>query len=206
MGFTNIHHATQLLNHAGGEQFFPAIMPDHQRFINLNGHNFTQEELDAFTDILHHPRKDVWLRRKNDIDKFLVAGRADDPIDRPSVRTSTGLKKDHRPAVRRIDEPEDTSPKPALAFVLIIRGRSAALCSKVRLSYSLKAAAAVMFEEAVNGYSTVFSAALLKTDVRRLDQPDAQFKKVDTIAQLYEAVEGRDRDAIALLCGEASLF
>lgn len=143
MGFTNVHHAFELLRNAGGEQCTPAILPDFQKFVTMIGQYFEQEELDAFSEALRHPTKDVWLHR-NDSKHVLFPGLADAPIDRPSVRTSSGLKKGHRPAVRRNNEPEDTTPEPALAFVLVIRGKSAALCSKVRILYTLNLAAAAM--------------------------------------------------------------
>lgn len=57
-----------------------------------------------------------------------------------------------------------------------------------------------MFEEAVNGYSTDFSAAMLKADVGKLRLGRArEFRKVDTITQLRASVD--DESVIAFLCG-----
>lgn len=197
MGSTNIRFARDLLRHAGGEQFMPAIMPELNRFVHLQGHFFEQEELDTYAKLLSDLRKDTWLHK--DKQGNLVTGRADDPIDRPSVLTSSGLKENHRPAVRRIDEP-DTTPKQALAFVLVIQGKSAALCGKVRLFYTLDAAAAAMFAEAANGYSTVFSAAILRADAKRFMVEAPGYRKVDTISALAES-GGEKGKAIAMLCG-----
>lgn len=146
MGFTNVHHAEELLRNAGRTQCTPAIVPNFQRFVTIIGHYFEQEELDAFAEVLRHPKKDVWLHWNNAKYTF-QPGLADSPIDRPSVRTSSRFedKEEHRATVRQTNEPEDTSPKPALAYVLVVRGKSAALCSKVRILYTLDAAAAAMY-------------------------------------------------------------
>lgn len=202
MGLTNIRFASDLLRMAGSQRALPAVFPEFNKGVLLNGHFFEQEELDAYAAWLRHPLKDIWLRR-DDQATALIPGPADQPIDKPSVVTSSGVQENHTPAYRRSDEPMDTTLKPARAFVLVVRGRSAALCGKVRVLYTLNAAAAAMFEEAVNGYSTVFSAAVLRTDVGRMgEEGGAEFRKVDTVAQLYEAASGEGNGkVIAVLCG-----
>ena len=48
--------------------------------------------------------------------------------------------------------------------MLVIMGKNASRAAKVLVEYSRQDAASAMLREALNGYSTVFSAALLKED------------------------------------------
>jgi hypothetical protein len=86
-----------------------------------------------------------------------------EPIKRPRVQVS--------PALVELNEITYASRKPEsmLAYVIVIQGKSGSDCSKVIWKHNRIDIARAMFEEVINGYSVVFSGAMLVDDYQRLN-------------------------------------
>ena len=201
MSPTIIHSHDGILQYAGREGFSTQAVLGHlQKPVLITARSFVQEEIDALANVLRTTNRDMWLRTSKQ--SFIpTPGPYDDATPIPSIYLSNGLvkDKDSRPvgAVQTVR----ISAQPDMAYIIVVRGRSAALCSKVRLFYSLSAAGIGILEEACNGYLTAFSAALLKSDVSRLTDSRLHLTKVDSLMKLYAyAGVPPKEDTIPLYC------
>jgi len=91
-------------------------------------------------------------------------------------------ERQHYSGVRKDDEehPEEVGPEQEkLVYILITQGRSGDSLSKVVIEPTLDRSAAHAMHEALNGYSTVFMAAMLKVNVGKLKDDSYSFKAVE---------------------------
>lgn len=85
----------------------------------------------------------------------------------------------------------------------MIQGKNANERSKVVVEHTLEDAATSMLHEAINGFSVVFTGALLRSDSTKLflqsKQRSYSFKKVPDIAALND-FESHGFDQIGIIC------
>jgi hypothetical protein len=67
-----------------------------------------------------------------------------------------------------------------------VRGNEGALINKTRILYDREMAAMACIEEALNGYSVVFSGAILAAGIHSLRSPDAACLQLDADGGLDE--------------------
>jgi hypothetical protein len=146
MVLQHVGQASELLDHAGKERSENVILAEYKTVL-LNGHNFEQVELDQFAGLLRQA-PDLWCHFNNDSRSAPTA------LPHPSIRLARSLALP--------PPPKTTTPQPPLAFVIIVQGLEGAHINKVRISYSREKAAAACMEEALNGFSVVFSGAVLE--------------------------------------------
>lgn len=73
--------------------------------------------------------------------------------------------------------------------------------SKVRIFYSYFAVAAGIMEEALQGFSVVFSGAMLKGDIPKLGREQVAFRRVDGLkALIAEADMERADNKVSIYC------
>lgn len=199
MGITNVHHASQILQCAGSEKADQALLADFGKYVLLVGRGFEQEEIDTFAEVLHTPHRDRWVEyNKSDVPKVVPIDRQLVPI--PTLYTSPGLKDDGSINLR-FDKPKDANGETIeLVYVIVVRGPHGALFSKVRVFYSRFAVAAGIMEEALQGFCVVFSAAMLKRDVKRLGQDGVRFAKMESLRGLITSVDQETAADVILLC------
>ena len=199
MSPTNIHYADQILQRAGYESTTQAQIMPFGKAILLICREFTQEEVKALTEVLHAPRLETWFEYNGIKDPKPVTNDKGLPI--PSIYTSPGLKRDSGIS-GRFDEPKSASGVPIeIAYVIIVRGASGAMFSKVRVFYSLFAVAAGIMEDVLQGWSVVFSAALFKRDVQKLGHIGVDFEKVGKLSDLVKSMdEERAWTSVLLYC------
>ncbi|KAF2453420.1 hypothetical protein BDY21DRAFT_366969 [Lineolata rhizophorae] len=187
------HDILARVNEWGAHQ---AIIQPLEEPVLVDPHRCHDGDVARYVDLItfcraRHWLQSVWLRRKRDsaADFEFVEG-APARVKVPRMHLSPGL----------VDYSRlfgDTPFKsPDLACVLVVQGASCNLESKVRFEMDRDLAGVAMLEEALNGYSVVFSAATLKSQLEGgLDG------KVFKHVQSLEALKGcAGTDTIGLLC------
>ena len=174
-----------------------AVIPAFNKGVLLIGREFVQEEIDNFSGLLYSGLRDRWIQ--DDGRAITQAVTSDNIVSYPSLYTSPGLREDRRWSGLQ-EKPRDKDGRPIeLAYIIVVRGRSAGLFSKVRVFYSTFAVAAGILEEALQGFSVVFSAAILKRDVSRLTHRDLPFRKAHGVNTLIQAAD-EEEPTILLWC------
>lgn len=146
MGQSNIHYPAQILLRAAQNGVFSdqaLVQPFNKPVLVVSG-AFSQEEIDSHTWCLKDPNIGSWVRRGTSNTSSAIS--ADDSLHVPQVRTGPGLS-------------QNLTPSDQTRYILVIQGRSGASKAKVLEETSLPMAASAIMHEALNGYSTVFSAA-----------------------------------------------
>ena len=89
-----------------------------------------------------------------------------------------------------------------LVYLMVIQGRSGALKSKLLVRWDLSAEGAEMLYESSNGYSVVFSGAILKSMwmKRREWERGCRFKKAGSLKELQEMEANESEKIIGVLC------
>lgn len=168
-----------------------AMIGYFNKFVLLVGREFAQEEIDAFERCLYCLYRDRWIR--DDEHQIPEVAEADANVAIPTLYTSPGLYEERSYAQLKEE------PAVEIVYIIVVRGRSAALYSKVRIFYSRYAVAAALMEETLQGNSVVFTAAILKQDVLRL-QDQLHFRKVASLGKLREENSGDERTTIPICC------
>jgi len=197
MGVTNIHHAHQVLSFAGREQAEQALIAYFCKDVLLVGRSFAQEEIDTFAGCLRSPYRDRWVEDNGQGITQPTGSDTNNLI--PALYTSPGLHEERR--ARYLQEtPKDKNGQPIeLAYIIVVRGRSGALYSKIRVFYSIFVVAAGMLEEASQGFPVVFSASMLKRDIPRLTNRELAIRKAESLNTLIQAAD-EDEPSILLCC------
>ena len=191
MGVTNIHHASQVLDRAGHEIADQAVIAHFSKGVLLVGRSFTQDELESFAEAIHTPHHNKWVEYSGTDAPRPVA--TDKPVLIPTLYTSPGLRS------RRGTPQSANGELVEVAFVIVVQGGSGALFSKTRIFYSPFVVAAGIMEEALRGMCVVFSAALLRRDVKKLGRSGFPLVKV-TMEKLVVAANEEGPGGEILLC------
>ena len=171
------------------------IMP-FGKFVLLNGREFTQEEVKSLRPVLQASSHDIWFEYSGM--KGPKPATNDKSLPISCAYTSPGLASG---ITGRFGELKSASGVPIeIAYVIVVRGASGALFSKVRVFYSLFAVAAGIMEEVLQGWSVVFSAAMLKRDVQKLGGNGVEFQKVGKLSELIKSVDEERAWTSVILC------
>jgi hypothetical protein len=189
MSPTNIHNAGALLSRAGNDGTLAdqaVIMPFNKPVFIVSG-PFSQDDIDQYRWCLKSPHIGSWIREDAVSTSAASTGAitpADDRLEIPQIRVSPGLS----PKLPSGDQTR---------YVLVIQGRSGAKKVKVMVGNTVEQAAATMMHEALNGYSTVFSASYNGPALHNLPS-GAKFERSHELAQT-QANEGH-RTVVNLVC------
>nr|POE54178.1 hypothetical protein CFP56_63481 [Quercus suber] len=144
MGITNIHRPSQLTTRSAYEFADQAMIQPLQQPVLVVTGPFSQADVDKYEWCLRSTQLDSWILRNHQTGKCSFVD-ADSGIRVPQIRVGPGLA----------DKEEQHQRK----YILVIQGNSGNSRAKVVIEDSLEKAATTMLHAALNGYSTVFSAA-----------------------------------------------
>jgi hypothetical protein len=199
MGRTNIHNATSLLSRVGREFEEIAYLAYAEKLVYIISTGLNQSDLDFYTDHIRTNLTCCWFEKDQGCLTKFRASRADDRLPVPKIVVSRGLREPGSELPRRVsrndNEPQDTMLRtPELSYVLLSQGSSGAMRAKITIEQTLERAAAHVMHEALNGYSVVFSAAILRVNLPRLSDDSYSLRVVqnsEELALLGSVVEDR---------------
>ena len=137
------------------------------------------------------------------------SARQPQPSAIPKITLSPGVSKFWREPLRRpIPESETTLE---IAFIAVIQGSAGSAVKKVVVSSEYPNIATAIFNEAINGYSVVFTGACLKSELEKArDYGPASlaviWRKVAALDQMFEtrtrasSRDGNERLVVGVLC------
>lgn len=149
------------------------IQPHGKRFLVVSG-ALSQHDVDQYIWCFTSSEVGKWIQ-ENETAPGSVITAADTGLDVPQIRVSPGLSQ--------------TSSDGRIRYALIFQGISGANKAKLMIADTLDQAAVIMLHEALNGFSTVFSAAYLPQptnpySVRSVGPTDASFTKASALSDL----------------------
>jgi hypothetical protein len=189
MSPTDIHDPVALLSRAGNDGTLAnqaMIMPFNKPVLIVSG-PFSQDDIDQYRWCLKSPHIGSWIR--------------EDAVSASAASTGAITPADHRLEIPQIRVSPGLSPKlpsgDQTRYVLVIQGLSGANKVKVMVGNTVEQAAATMMHEALNGYSTVFSASYNGPALHNLPI-GAKFERSYELAQT-QASEGH-QTVVNLVC------
>jgi hypothetical protein len=205
MGRNNVRSGKDLLQRAGNRSVIPSVVPEFNDLpIVIIGYNFLQDDLDRYVNVIRFGHNDTWvqflssaprsLREPFEQPKF-TDGPTDQRLTVPKIHVSQGLR-NYPPYGQRRESQE----QPDLAYILVVQGCGGAFRSKLVLRTNLETAGAEMFYEAVNGFSVVFTGAILKKNLEKRADQEYCFKKVDTLDELQAMDADESQKVIGVMC------
>lgn len=204
MSPTNIRYASDLLTRAGtifDDQ--ATIQPLGKQVYTIYTDTFLQEALDTYASLFRHGVEGRWLSYSNDFTKVIKVVQPSPPSDIPKLVISCALAEDSRPGS---PEAPDQHPGESLDLLLIFQGSAASQRSKLAVARSLTDAATIMLHEAMNGFSTVFTEALLRSDMKQLFHDGGyrgySLRKCQDVASLnaFSKERSEDEDELGVIC------
>jgi len=178
--------------------------------IVIVGHDLAQDDLDRYVRFIRYGHNDTWLHLRwpspasmdERCDQPIIEhGSPDQPITIPKVHVSQRLGGPRRSrSYQQEEKPHEIRKDPALAFLLVIQGRSGGSRGKLVLRTDLHIAGAEMFYEAINGYSVVFSGVILKTNLGRRTDITFSFRKAHSLAERVDMDADGSQKLIGVLC------
>jgi hypothetical protein len=209
MGLNNVRSGHGLLTRAGNCIEIPSVIPEFGNLpIIIAGYNFDQDDLDRHIPLLRYEHSDAWIdllesglrtAGERGSARTMTFGPADESWKVPKIHVSQGLRPSQpRPFLR--DGDEEKSGAPVLAYIMVFQGRSGAFRSKLVLRTTLDQAGAEMFHMAANGFSLVFSGAMLKKNLEERKDINSNFKRVDNLDELQVVDSDQLEKVIGVLC------
>ncbi|KAL8919741.1 MAG: hypothetical protein Q9208_006607 [Pyrenodesmia sp. 3 TL-2023] len=201
MSPTNIRKAPALLQHAGKTLDDQAtIQPFNRPVYTVYISEFLQEDLNKYSKLFNHGIEGQWLSNsRNPTGGVLKVVDPSPPSTIPKISISWVLN----PTSTSTQSPQLEYP---LDFILVIQGNNALERSKVIVARSAEHAATSMLHEAMNGFSVVFTGALLRSDTEELfssserSQP-FQFVKMPDVMALMACTNKMSKK-----CGEVRII
>lgn len=203
MGRTNVRSGHEFLARAGGSHESPSVMPElGNQPVLIWGYNLSQDDLDEHVSTLRYAQNDSWMEAKRSTTDDPYAPYApcssDQPMAIPKVHVTRGLKWPQLLYGEHKDKPQPELSD--LLFVLIVQGRGGSARSKLVKRVDLKQAGAEMFFESANGFSVVFSGAMLKKDWEKRGDTEYTFQAVASFWELFAMEEEVTRKVIGVVC------
>ena len=190
MSPTNIRHGSELVSRAGQSwDDLATIMPFGRKVYIDCLNNFPQEVINTYTKLLDKGIQGQWLSSGKDVTRTINVVEPSPPLEIPRVCMSHALSQEPR-YPQPIKHESAPQPWEQLGYLLIVQGRNACERSKVVVEQRKNDAGKAMLHEAMNGFSVVFTGAMLRSDIcalfdeRRTWHPS--FKKVPDIPSLVE--------------------
>ncbi|KAI4191388.1 MAG: hypothetical protein LQ346_004764 [Caloplaca aetnensis] len=201
----NIRKGDALLQRAGttfDDQAFigPLQRPVYLVYVSA----FLQEDVDKYAKLFDHGVEGQWLSHANDPTGLLRVVDAGPPCAVPKLTISSILE--NPPLAKKMKVYPFQEPRELMDLPLVVQGKDASGRSKVVVARSFEDAATSMLHEAINGFSVVFTGALLRSDMNHLFSSKRSrpfdFKKVPDVAALnnFSTKTTRDCGKIGILC------
>ncbi|PVH71390.1 hypothetical protein DL98DRAFT_596984 [Cadophora sp. DSE1049] len=211
MGRNNVRGGEGLLLRAGNSMEIPSVIPEFNDMpIVIIGYNFAQDDLDQHVSLIRYGHNGAWAQLLSSVPKTLgespeqpkiAYGPADQRYTIPKIHISQGMNDFQRSRRYLPQETEqDNLKQPDLAYILVVQGSSGMFRSKLVLRTNLQMAGAEMFHEAVNGFSVVFTGAVLKTNLKKRGDLDYSFKKAGSLDELVAFDADESQKVIGVLC------
>jgi hypothetical protein len=204
MGLTNFRHPSDLLARAGGSKHeLQAMIQEFNCPVYINYTSFSQETIEQCSWRLEYCHLDQWAAPTEDGQQPVTNTKTPDPIKVPKLCISPCLK--YAP----FSSKEEISSK--LDYIFLVEGNRGANL-KLVVQHDLHDAGVNLFHEAMNGYSVIFSGAILKTAFRLfLTEPrqrlwKMRFQKVGSMEELLEknsseyVSDGPGVNVVLILC------
>lgn len=209
MGLNNVRKGYDIISRAGSGLDIPSVIPELGNLtLHIVGYNFDQDDLDQHVQLLKFGHNDAWMSlldsapkdpEETGFAKTPTFGVADEPWRVPKIHVSQGLRARQPRSVPRDGKQEKPDP-PKLAYIMIVQGRSGAIRSKLTVRSNLDLAGVEMFHMAANGFSVVFSGAILRENLEKRKKSGASFKKVNTMEELQVPESDSLSEVIGVLC------
>ncbi|KAF7186197.1 hypothetical protein HII31_12439 [Pseudocercospora fuligena] len=188
MGITNIHYASQLTDRANRSSDVQALIQPLQKPVFIVSGSMSQNDVDKYGWCLQTSHVGCWITQDEESQKCKIV-EADAPMSIPQIRVSSGLAPSKEGTQRD--------------YLLVIEGVSGASKAKVVIEDSIEKAATAMLHAALNGFSTVFSAAIRQRKRRTIFAAsigplNGRFRKVDSF--LDPATDPSGTVTVDLLC------
>ena len=189
MSYPQIMFSKQLVNDVVAPSEYITMIQPIAKSVFLVTNEFSQQDLDDFAPLLNSGIQDKWVSNvHNPTAKFNVIDPAI-PLEVPMIGVSPGLLQT-RPDIL-------SKNAPSLAYIFLVQGKNAGERTKAVAKVTRGAAAAAMFHELINGYSIVFSGAILTCNVAKIFPPTPmniklKFFKVEDIAGLHSVALEKD--------------
>jgi hypothetical protein len=187
MGRTNVHSAMSIFKRSGTSFDEIAYIEYADKLVYIINTFLTQADLDRYAELLRTNILGIWLR-KTCSDTFCYSDAAL-ALSVSKVIVSSSMN--YKIQTWKEEHSEDAEPEQEeLVYILITQGRSGDVLSKVVIEPTLDRAAAHVMCDALNHYSIVFTAAILKKNVVKLKDNSYGFKAVEN----RRALEMLDKD------------
>ena len=204
MSPTNIRHASDLLTRAGRSFDDQAtIQPFGKQVYTIYTDTFPQEVLNQYASLFNHGVEGKWLSYQNDTTKLFKIVQPSPPMGIPKLMISCALAEDPLP---NHSKAPNRQPKEPLDFLLIVQGSTGSDRSKLVVARGRTEAATTMLHEAMNGFSTVFTGALLRSDMNLLFHGGGKvgfsLRKCQDVADLNTSSKDRreDEHVLGVIC------
>jgi hypothetical protein len=205
---SNIHRTHDLVKKAGRSFEEIAFIDYARQLVYIITKALVQEDLDRYTDVLRECKVGSWIQKSQDNRESFVSCPGDRSLTVPKIIVSNGMQNPgseiHLYAGSRVAQDnlsEDYGPEETkLAYILVIQGQTGDSKCKLVVETSLDGATSAMMYEALNGYSTVFSAAMLKSDLAKLRNQAYALKAVQDRKSLRTVDGSQDCQCIGFWC------
>ena len=189
MSYPQILFSKQLVNDVVAPSEYITMIQPIAKSVFLATNEFSQRDLDDFAPLFNSGIQDKWISNVHNVNSKSKVVEPAIPTDIPMIGVSPGLLQT-RPDILSKDAP-------SLAYIFLVQGKNAAERSKAVAKVTRDAAAAAMFHELINGYSIVFSGAILTCNVAKIFPPTPmnvklKFCKVQDIAGLHNFAIKKD--------------
>jgi hypothetical protein len=203
----HVRRGCDIISRAGTNIDIASDIPEFDLALHIVGYNFDQDDLDQHVQLLKVGVNDAWMfllepapkhPEETGFAKTPTFGVADEPWRVPKIHVSQGLRAWPPRSVPQNGKHE--KPDPELAYIMIVQGRSGSIRSKLIVRSNLDLAGVEMFHMAANGFSVVFSGAILRENLEKRKKSGASFKKVNTREELQALESNSLGDVIGVLC------
>ncbi|KAJ4329658.1 hypothetical protein N0V87_010677 [Didymella glomerata] len=186
MGRTNIHHAESLASRAGSSFEEIALIPHADKLIYIITDRLDQEQLDRFSGVIRECKTGSWIQKTEGSHQGFSYIQGDRSMAIPKINISSGMQRLGKerslytgiPQVHDRSSVDDGLQETELLYVLIVQGQTGDTTCKLVIETSLGKACSAMMYEALNGYSTVFTAAILRGSLEKLRDETYTLKAV----------------------------
>lgn len=194
MGRANIHRAEALAGRAGSSFEEIALIPHANKLVYIVSSELSLVQLDQISEILRKCKAGSWIQQQNDSDRGYSYCQSDLGVDVPRINISNGMHRlvNNRSLYPAVSHEQDESllnkgfPATDLQYVIVVQGQTGNIKCKLVVGSTLGAACSAMLYDALNGYSTVFTAAILKANLENIRDDTYVLKAVHDLKTLRD--------------------
>jgi hypothetical protein len=176
MGRTNIHRAESLASRAGSSFEEIALIPHADKLVYIVTDGLDQEHLDRFSGVLRGCKAGSWIQEREGSHPSFNYSQGDRSLAVPRINISNGMQRlgkerSLNPGISQVHTQSslDNGPRETeLLYILIVQGQTGDTMCKLVIETSLERACSAIMYEALNGYSTVFTATMLRANLENM--------------------------------------